>query len=490
MDGPRRIVHILVSGLISVALAGGCGGSSAPSPTSATPTASTSAAPTSELPAAARACPPGGPDETGYAAPQPTLHISAPLSEAFKVFQAELFAAIGNPDTGSSSEAMTAFEAARKGSDPDKVRATADVILGHLAAACAAVASYFDEPGNATWGSDVRSLLDETAVSIGAMRDATIAGRQADGETARVQMGYALLDHFWPAFGRTGPDANRVSLPDGRAATATRIRYSTPVSNAFDGSDETAWTAGRAPAPQWIELDLGWTASVGEIRLLTFMDSLGTSEHRLSVGASSGDERTLTRLTGTRADSECLYYRPGTTLSGVRYVRITTETSAGTVGWREIEVKLAPGSTPSACSGPGTTMMAGVTAMGEPAKAGAEPALAVDGKPSTGWDPGDVRAGATRGWLRVVLARPVDVTAVRVLLSPGPVTARYAISGFTPDGRSFQLGEIAPVTATGGWASVAGPTPCEALSSVDVSVSSEEPAGRVQEVEVLGTPGS
>lgn len=127
--------------------------------------------------------------------------------------------------------------------------------------------------------------------------------------------------------------------------------------------------------------------------------------------------------------------------------------------------------------------------MGEPSLAGHEPARAVDGDVATGWDPGEPRGpGDVRGWLRVILPRDVLVSEIRVLLSqPAGGSATYEIAGWTTDGRPITLEKPEGPGGEVEWQSVPGPTPCLALRSVDLAVTSVEPAAEISEIEILGT---
>ena len=123
---------------------------------------------------------------------------------------------------------------------------------------------------------------------------------------------------------------------------------------------------------------------------------------------------------------------------------------------------------------------AGVTTMGEPTTAGQEPDLAVDGNPATGWDPGDTRGpGGVRGWLRVLLPHPTLVSQVRVLLGPSVAgVATYRITGWDTTGGSTELGAPQGGVTDGQRLEVAGPTPCVAMSSIDVGVDVRQAGGQ------------
>ena len=210
----------------------------------------------------------------------------------------------------------------------------------------------------------------------------------------------------------------------------------------------------------------------------------------MTVRSGTGPERELARFTGSTTDGQWLEHAAPAPVADVQVVRVTTLATPGMIGWREIEVSIAPGSSPSACPAAGSNVTAGSNVMGEPSLPGHEPALAVDGDASTSWDPGDPRGpGNVRGWLRVLLAHDVFVSEVRLLLGqPAGGSAEYEITGWLAMGdRSAALGKVGGTTADGQWLSVRGPTPCVALRSIDIGVVSESPAATVAEVQVIGT---
>jgi len=399
----------------------------------------------------------------------------------------ELMAAIGNPDTGSASEARSAFDAALTSGNPAAIASAAELILGHLEKGRALVAGVAGEPG----APDVQEfdmLFAGIAEGIAAMRDGGLAGDPEVVKDGRTRLQEALLDHFYQSV--YGTSHNTMYAPDGRTITASRQRWSTQVGNAFDGVESTVWTVGNAAAPQWIEIDLGWSATITGVKLLTFQESPGVTDHRVTVRGAAGSDRDLTRFNGSTTDHQWLEYEAPTSVADVRVIRVTTLATPSMVGWREFEVSIAPGSTPSPCPAGSDNLTAGATVTGEPALAGRAPVLAADGDPATAWDPGDPRGpGNVRGWIRVTLARDALVSEVRVLLGlPAGGTAKYEITGWpSTGGRSVPLANIGGVTADGQWLAVNGPTPCVALRSVDIGVVSESPAAAVREVQVLGT---
>jgi hypothetical protein len=90
--------------------------------------------------------------------------------------------------------------------------------------------------------------------------------------------------------------------------------------------------------------------------------------------------------------------------------------------------------------------------------------------------------------LRILLPHPTLVSQVRVLLGPSVASvATYRITGWDTTGGSKELGAPQGGVTDGQRLEVAGPTPCVAMSSIDVGVESDKPAAKVMEVEVIGT---
>ena len=414
--------------------------------------------------------------------------VPATVQAAAEKAVAELMAAIGNPDTGSKSDAWVAFEGALAQGDAARTRSTAEVVLGHLAAARDTMAPLAVDPSTASLAGEWLALVDGIAAGVGDMRDGGLGGSKAAIEAGQSRMQLAMFDHFWQAVA-PGYDRWTAHLRDGRVVTPSRSRLTNEAHSAFDGSEDTFWSPGAVAPPQWLEVDLQWEATISGVRLLAQQGAAGPTDHRVTVRDAGGAERELARFAGTTADRQWLEYTAPTPLPGVQVVRITTLAASGLFGWREVQVLVAPGSSPNACPPGAPTDSAGVTTMGEPTTPGHETALAVDGNPTTGWDPGGTRGpGGVRGWLRILLPHPALVSQVRILLgSSVGGEATYRITGWDNAGASTELGTPRGGTTDGQSLAVAGPTPCVALSSIDVGVESDKPAAEVMEVQVIGT---
>lgn len=349
--------------LVAAVILTGCAGAGPSSPAATTSTApTTSIAPpeATETPASTEAtvvCPPLA---EGASAPtaQPGVWPGPYLSEeALDAETTELIAAIGNPDTGSPSPAWQAFVASLGTGDAEEIRASAETVIGHLRNACAAVAPYLDQPGTGPWSTDVRGLFDGVARAVAAMRDAAIGDDQAGLEAGQMQMQVALLDHFYQSFKLSDPEVYRVQLQDRQSstpapgssaapiatvtATASHVRWGmVQVGGAFDGDPASPWLAGAVPAPQWIEVDYGSEATIAGIRLLTYQEIDGATEHLVTVRTDAGEETELVRFTGDTSDGQWLEYTAPAPVPGIRYVRVTTLKTPSMIGWREVEVQV------------------------------------------------------------------------------------------------------------------------------------------------------
>lgn len=491
---PHRCGAVLVAAVILTACGGGRASpaSTASAPSTVTPV-STKAAESPVSTPASVVCPlatagasiaPAEPDQW------PGLNPPPGLSAAVETEFAELIEAIGNPDTGSRSPAWEEFEGALTVGDPAPIRASAETVLKHLEAACAAVAPYFDRPGAGAWAIDVRGLYDGLAAAVVMLRDATIADDRAGVDAGRARMQTTLLDHFYQSFKMSNPSAYRVDLRDRQwSATASHVRWMmNEVWGAFDGDPATAWLTGEVAPPQWIEVDFGMEAAVTGIRLLTYQEIAGATDHRVTVRTATGKETEFARFTGDTRDEEWLEFTAPAPIENVRYVRVMTLATSSMIGWREVEVTVAAGSVAGPCPASTTAITDVVLTKAEPSTGASDPALAVDGNEATGWDPGPIRGvDGARGWIRVWFASQVRISAVRLLLGPGSAGATYHVVLFPPGEFGTGLGDIESVPAGGGWVSLAGPNPCLPFESVYIFVKSEEPAGAIRELRVLGT---
>ena len=398
----------------------------------------------------------------------------------------ELMAAIGNPDTGTKSAAWNAFEAALSGGNAVEIRTTADVVGTHLDRARGLLSPYLMSADVGVGAREWDTMIVAIAEAVTRMGDGAIARSDAEVEAGRARMTDALRDHFYQ--GAYGVTADRWQIrwpwPDSRVVTPSRSRIGNEAGQAFDGQAETWWTAGDVPAPQWIEMDLGRLVTITGVRLLTYQPLTGETAHRVTVSGPSLPSRELASFAGTTADSQRLEFTAPKPIGGVQRVRVTTVANASLVGWREIEIVLAPESRLDACA-TGTTNLAvrrPVTASSSaPAS---KPEFAVDGDPTTRWQS---TAPAPQSF-ELDLGRLASVGSVRLLPGGLPEAAiAVVVRGRDDAGRAMVLGVINRSTTGSSWLVVPGPTPCVGLRWI--TIESGWSAGPVswREIQVLGT---
>jgi len=135
---------------------------------------------------------------------------------------------------------------------------------------------------------------------------------------------------------RQGAGAN---LAYQKTARASSVYAGQSGALAVDGDPGTAWNSGGGPL-QWIQIDLGATADIAEIRLTVSQSPAGPTIHVVYGSEGIAPERfeQLHIFSGPTADSDVLVFRPEQPISEIRLLRIETTTSPSWVGWREIEV--------------------------------------------------------------------------------------------------------------------------------------------------------
>jgi hypothetical protein len=127
------------------------------------------------------------------------------------------------------------------------------------------------------------------------------------------------------------------NLALGKPVTASGALPDQTPQMAVDGDPNNQWSAGAYPT-QWIEIDLGSSFSIGEIRLTVGQWPAGETLHQLWVGTSLDAMQQIYEFSGREYDFDVLSYIPPTALTNIRYVRIVTTESPSWVSWREIEV--------------------------------------------------------------------------------------------------------------------------------------------------------
>jgi hypothetical protein len=127
------------------------------------------------------------------------------------------------------------------------------------------------------------------------------------------------------------------NLARGRAATASLSFANGPPSVAVDG-DRGLWWASYY-APQWIEIDLGYRATVRRIELVVAQTPEGQTVHVVSGrGTPDGPLHRMHVFAGDTHDKQVLSFAPRRPWRGIRSVRIETLVSPSWVAWKEIRI--------------------------------------------------------------------------------------------------------------------------------------------------------
>jgi hypothetical protein len=386
--------------------------------------------------------PPSAPVPTASSvAPSTPLPVPTPSAgpvDPESLVMEQLFLAIGNPDTGSTSEAWTAFNGTLKAAvggqkDEARIRATAKVVLDYLEAAQSALNAASPAPTAQVvpaptpplvpwdWKQEWGAMLAAIGEGVVAMRDGGLVGDANAIALGSSHMNNALLDHFYPP--------NTWTMPDGRTFYASGTRLSDPPGQAFDRRVESSWSAGDRPLPQWIEADLGRPTTIEGVRLLTSQPIDGATSHRVTGRTADGKEIVLAEFDGTTADNQWLAKTMAKPVADIRYVRVTTATSPFLAAWREIEIlspdlplptmiaMLTPPPMPSAVPVESRLTDGRVIRASSATPAG-PPAGPFDGDLDTTWNSG----GFPVAWIEIDFGKPVTPKTIRLMASQLPNT--------------------------------------------------------------------
>jgi F5/8 type C domain len=155
------------------------------------------------------------------------------------------------------------------------------------------------------------------------------------GTSSGAVIGQGLGPRLRPDPCAAAPGAGNIAL--GKPTTASASGDG-PSANAVDGLMANRWGAGGYP-PQWIDVDLGATVSVGRVRLFINQFPDGSTIHRVYGRATTGDPwQLLHEFNGYTVDEQVLEYMPGSAWTDIRHVRVETNASPSWVSWKEIEV--------------------------------------------------------------------------------------------------------------------------------------------------------
>ena len=127
------------------------------------------------------------------------------------------------------------------------------------------------------------------------------------------------------------------NLAQGKEIIAASFLPGEAAENAVDGNLNTTWNAGANP-PQWIQLDLGGSATVKEIRLTIAQYPDGRTTHQIFSGLTPDTLTMVKEFSGMTNDGQVLVFQPENLLKDTRYIKILTTESPSWTAWREISV--------------------------------------------------------------------------------------------------------------------------------------------------------
>jgi beta-glucanase (GH16 family) len=278
------------------------------------------------------------------------------------------------------------------------------------------------------------------------------------GTTRATQFGYSLFEFqvFGTLGGGTGTCGTANAALNRPATASSTENAGTPASAAVDGNGATRWSSAFAD-PQWIQVDLGATATVCQV-VLQWEAAFGRSFQLQTATAPGGPFTTIFSTTTGTGGTQTI----PVTGSG-RYVRMNGTARATTFGYSlfEFQVQTAGGTTTPPPPPPGTETL---LSFNKPATASSSqndgqcsnclPAKATDFDPASRWatsawtDPGwiAVDLGATAHVTKVVLQwDPAFASAYQIQVSPDGVNWTPIFS--TTTGRGFK--ETLTVDGTG-----------------------------------------
>lgn len=125
-------------------------------------------------------------------------------------------------------------------------------------------------------------------------------------------------------------------------ALGKSVRYSNQTGGltgelAVDGDFGTLWNSGGGPK-QWIQIDLGGSFNILEIRLSISQYPEGETIHQVLGKGPGGEYTLLIEFKGTTKDGQTLVFSLSEPVGEIQFIRIETIASPSWVAWREIEI--------------------------------------------------------------------------------------------------------------------------------------------------------
>ncbi|MEV0459645.1 discoidin domain-containing protein [Catellatospora methionotrophica] len=229
-----------------------------------------------------------------------------------------------------------------------------------------------------------------------------------------------LLMAYFVVIGNSAANAAVTLLSQGKTVTASSVENAgTPASAAVDGNTGTRWSS-AASDPQWIQVDLGDTATLSQVILR--WESAYATAFQIQTSANGSSWTTVYSTTTSTGGVQTL----NVTGSG-RYVRVYGTARATGYGYSLWEFQVY-GEIGGGTGGCGTTNVA----QGKPAtassveNAGTPASNAVDGSGTTRWS----SAFADPQWVQIDLGATTPICQV-ILTWEGAYATAYQIQAST-----------------------------------------------------------
>ncbi|WP_377268076.1 discoidin domain-containing protein [Peterkaempfera sp. SMS 1(5)a] len=215
----------------------------------------------------------------------------------------------------------------------------------------------------------------------------------------------ALIAGLVLAVGGGSPaQAATTLLSQGKSATASSTEnVGTPASSAVDGDGGTRWSSAAAD-PQWLQVDLGATADISQVKLV--WETAYGKAYQIQTSTDGATWTTVYSTTTGTGGTETL----NVTGSG-RYVRMYGTQRATQYGYSlwEFQVYGTSGTTGGGCSTTNAALHKTATASSTE-NAGTPASSAVDGDGGTRWS----SAAADPQWLQVDLGSTQTICGVQL----------------------------------------------------------------------------
>ncbi|MFE2431032.1 discoidin domain-containing protein [Streptomyces sp. NPDC059373] len=282
-----------------------------------------------------------------------------------------------------------------------------------------------------------------------------------------------------PAAAAGGPN-----LAAGRSATASSTNSGYGVANVTDGNQDTYWESSGSSFPQWVQVDLGSSQSIGQVAV-KLPAAWGARTQTFSVQGSA-DGVSFSTISGSAAHD----FAPGSGntvridfgATSARYVRlnITANTGWAAAQVSELEVYAATFATDNLASGKTLTASSSTSPY--------TPGNANDGNQDSYWESSN---NALPQWIQADLGASVGVNKVVLKLpsSWGARTQTLSVRGST-DGSAFTdlvaSHDYAFDPSSSNTVTITLSTTTTRYLRINVTANTGQPAAQVSELEVYG----